>query len=300
MDVLHRRGRFDLQSHSSCSDGELTAPEVVSAAAAAGIELLALTDHDTVDGVDEALAAGARHGVAVVPAVELSSVDGAHEELHVLGYGIDHHAGAFADALVELRLDRENRVLAMAQRLRDAGFGLDDRELEARRRAGKPLGRPHLARAVLGNPDNAQRLATSSIGGTSDLFAKHLVPGADSYVPRSMPTVARAIDLIHQAGGVAVWAHPFWDIDSADEVRRTLRRFVDLGLDGVEAFYPTHTASQVGLLCAAADSLELLATGSSDFHGPGHETFSSFGAFDLYDHVPRLGPIPSYVNTERV
>ena len=299
MDAMHWRA-FDLQSHSRCSDGELAPGEVVAAAAAAGIELLALTDHDTVDGVDEALAAGAEHRVAVVPAVELSSVDRAHEELHILGYGIDHRGGAFADALVELRLDRENRVLAMAQRLRDAGFVLDDREFQARRRAGKPLGRPHLAQAVLGNPDNEQRLEAAGISGTSDLFAQHLVSGADSYVPRSKPTVAQAIDLIHQAGGVAVWAHPFWDIDSPDEVELTLRRFVELGLDGVEAFYPTHDAGQVGLLCTVADSLELLATGSSDFHGPGHEIFSSFGAFDLYGHVPRLGSIASYAASERV
>lgn len=299
MDATHWRA-FDLQSHSYCSDGELAPGEAVSAAAAAGIELLALTDHDTVDGVDDALAAGAEHRVAVVPAIELSSVDGAREELHVLGYGIDHHADAFADALVELRVDRENRVLAMAKRLRGAGFVLDDRELEARRRAGRPLGRPHLAKAVLGNPDNQQRLAAAGIGGTGDLFSKHLVPGAESYVPRSKPTVAEAIDLIHQAGGVAVWAHPFWDIDSADEVELTLRRFVDLGLDGVEAFYPTHDASQVGLLYAVAHSLELLITGSSDFHSPGHEIFSSFGTFDLYGHAPRLGPIASYATPERV
>lgn len=218
----------------------------------------------------------------------------------MLGYGVDHRAGAFADALVELRLDRENRVIAMAQRLRDAGFVLDDRELEARRRAGKPLGRPHLSRAVLDNPENAKRLAAAGISGTSDLFAKHLVPGTDSYVPRSKPTVAQAIDLIHSAGGVAVWAHPFWDIDSPNEVELTLRRFVELGLDGVEAFYPTHDASQVGLLCTVADSLELLVTGSSDFHGHGHEIFSSFAAFDLHGHMPRLGSIASDATTERV
>src|SRR5579862_2726757 len=99
MDAMHRRQAFDLQSHSRCSDGELTPSDVVGAAAAAEIELLALTDHDTVDGVDEALAAGAGFGVAIVPAVELSSVDGSHEELHVLGYGIDHQAAAFAAAL---------------------------------------------------------------------------------------------------------------------------------------------------------------------------------------------------------
>ena len=294
---MHRRQRFDLQSHSRWSDGELTARDVVRTAATAGMELMALTDHDTVDGVEEALEAGVEYGIAVVPAVELSSVDGVHEELHILGYGIDHRSGQFTDTLVELRQDRENRVLAMAERLREAGFVLDDRELSRRRSEGKPLGRPHLARAVLDNPENERRLAEAGIGGTGDLFAKHLVPGSQSYVPRTRPTVAEAIALIHEAGGVAVWAHPFWDIDSPDEVEKTLRRFMELGLDGVEAFYPTHDVSQVGLLCAIADGQELLVTGSSDFHGLNHEVFTSFGAFDLCGHEPRLGPIAGYTTT---
>jgi predicted metal-dependent phosphoesterase TrpH len=282
---------FDLQSHSVHSDGELPPAEVVRAAAAAGVELLALTDHDSVGGVDEALAEGARAGVRVVPATELSSVDEAYEELHVLGYLVDHRDPAFAATLVDLRGDRERRVLAMADRLRAAGFELEDSELRRRSAAGDPLGRPHLAQALLSHPANAERVAAEGIGTLKELFPRYLVPGTPTYVARTRPTVAEAIALIHSAGGVAVWAHPFWDVAEPDTVRAMLTRFAGAGLDGVEAFYPTHTAAQVQLLCDVAADLHLLTTGSSDFHGSAHKTFAGWRAFELYGHAPRLGPI---------
>ncbi len=285
------RPTFDLQSHSLQSDGELQPAAVVRAAAAAGVELLALTDHDSVGGVEEALAEGARAGVRVVPATELSSVDEAYEELHVLGYLVDHRDPAFAATLEDLRGDRERRVLAMAERLRAEGFELDDRELRRRQAAGDPLGRPHLAQALLDHPANAERVAAEGIGTLRELFPRYLVPGVPTYVARTRPTVAEAIELIHRAGGVAVWAHPFWDVAEPDTVRAMLTRFSGLGVDGVEAFYPTHTAAQVALLCAVAEELDLLTTGSSDFHGSDHKTFAGFRAFELYGHEPRLGPL---------
>jgi 3',5'-nucleoside bisphosphate phosphatase len=124
--------RFDLQSHSTHSDGELPAGEVVAAAAAAGVELLALSDHDTVSGVSEALAAGERSDVAIVPAVEISAIDrgpAAERELHILGYLIDHSGAALAARLAEFLADREQRTLRMAAALRELGFELGDRTL---------------------------------------------------------------------------------------------------------------------------------------------------------------------------
>ena len=132
---------FDLQSHSLHSDGELPAAQVVENAAEAGVQLLALSDHDTVDGVDEALAAGALHGVRVVPATEISAVDGGYEDLHVLGYGIDHRSALLAERLLDARGDRERRAEAMAARLRELGFEIDPAPVEARRQAGKPVAR---------------------------------------------------------------------------------------------------------------------------------------------------------------
>ncbi len=288
---------FDLQSHSLYSDGEFPPAEVVRAAAAAGVELLALTDHDSVAGVEEALAEGQRAGVRLIPATELSSVDEAYEELHILGYLIDYRDPAFAATLEDLRGDRERRVLAMAELLRAEGFELDDTELRRRQASGDPLGRPHLAQALLDHPANAQRIAAEGIGSLRELFPRYLVPGVPTYVARTRPTVAEAIELIHAAGGVAVWAHPFWDVQEPETVRAMLERFASLGVDGVEAFYPTHNAEQVGLLCEIAAELDLLTTGSSDFHGSEHKTFAGFRAFELYGHSPRLGPLAAATPT---
>src|SRR3954451_4007103 len=283
------RPSFDLQAHSRHSDGELEAFEVVERAHAAGVELFALTDHDTVDGVPEGAACAAELGMAYSPGSELSAVHGAHEDLHILGYELDVADPDLIATLHDFRGDRARRIEAMADRLRELGFELDDAPLRARREAGKPIGRPHLADAVLAHPANAQRLRDEGIHGKDELFPPYLVPGAAAYVARSRPSVAQAIEVIHAAGGVAVWAHPFWDVDDEGEALATLRAFVAAGLDGVEVFYATHTKEQTEALYRAAD--RLLTTGSADFHGPEHERFNAFGAFELYGLEPNLGPI---------
>ena len=286
--------RFDLQSHSTHSDGELAAAEVVRRAAEAGVELLALSDHDTVSGVSEALAAGERAGMRVIPAVEISSVDdGAAErrELHILGYGIDHEGEQLTHKLVEFLADREQRTLRMAAALTELGFELDEAELSARRAAGKPIGRPHVAAAVLAAPANASRLAREQIDDVGSLIRAYLIEGRPAFRLRETPTVGQAIEAIHEAGGVAVWAHPFWDVSDADEVLDSIDRFRALGADGVEAFYITHTREQTELLAQRCAALGLLRTGSADFHGPGNRLFSRFLAFETYGLEPDLGPL---------
>jgi predicted metal-dependent phosphoesterase TrpH len=283
--------RFDLQSHSLHSDGVLPAGEVVQRAAAAGVELLALTDHDTVDGVPEAAASARAAGISLSPAAELSSVHGEHEDLHVLGYGLDVADADLLAVLEDFRGDRARRIEAMADRLRELGFQLDDTPLQARKAAGKPIGRPHLADAVIAHPGNAARLREEGIDGRSALFPPYLVPGAAAYVARSRPTVAEAIEVIHRAGGVAVWAHPFWDLDAPAEALRAIEAFAAAGLDGIEVFYATHSEEQTRFLYDAATERGLLTTGSADFHGPEHERFDRFMAFELHGLEPVLGPI---------
>ena len=285
------RPHFDLQAHSVHSDGALPAAEVVERAAAAGVELFALTDHDTVDGVPEAAAKARELGLRFSPAAELSAVHGGHEDLHVLGYELDVADPELIAILEDFRADRARRIEAMADRLRELGFELDDSPLVARREAGKPIGRPHLADAVLEHPANAERLAAEGIGGRDELFPPYLVPGAKAYVARSRPTVAEAIEVIHAAGGVAVWAHPFWDVEDPSEAIATLDAFADAGLDGVECFYVTHTEEQTRLLHEHARSRGLLTTGSTDFHGPEHGRFSAFCGFDVHGLTVELGPI---------
>lgn len=304
--------RFDLQSHSTHSDGALSAAAVVERAAVAGVELLALSDHDTVSGVSEALLAGVLAGVRVVPATEISAVDDffagggattdgsatgggagprAGRELHILGYLLDHTDPAFGATLAEFLADRERRTLRMAAGLREAGFELDERELAARQADGRPIGRPHLAEAVLGAPANAQRLQDENIDDIGSLIRGYLIEGRPAFRLRETPTVARAIDAIHAAGGVAVWAHPFWDVSDPSDVLATVERFHALGIDGIEAFYITHTREQTELLAERCAALDLLSTGSADFHGPENRLFSRFLAFETYGLEPNLGPI---------
>lgn len=287
---------FDLQSHSFASDGELEPAEVVRLAAEAGVELLALSDHDTVEGVDAAIEAGRRHGVRVVPAVELSAVDGGHEDLHVLGYLIDHRDARLAGRLADARADRVQRIERMAAGLADAGLGLDHGLLDDVREAGRPVGRPHLARAAIAAPGSVAPLARAGIDPAAPdavgrVIERWLVPGAPAYVPRTRPSVETAIEWIHDAGGLAVWAHPFWNLARPQDVTVALERYAAAGLDGVEAFYPWHDAEQTALLADRGEALGLLTTGSTDFHGPGRAEFAAFRGFSLHGREPRLGPI---------
>lgn len=295
--------RFDLQSHSTRSDGVLEPAEVVAAAARAGVKLLALSDHDTLAGVDEALRAGAEHGVAVVPAIEISAIDdggerGTPRELHILGYLVDHTDPVFATTLAGFLADREQRTLRMAQNLRGLGLELDEAAIDARVSAGEPIGRPHLAEAALSHPANAQRLRDEQIDDIGSFIKSYLIEGRPAFALRVTPTVAEAVQAIHAAGGVAIWAHPFWDVEDPDEVLTMIDRFRALGIDGVEAFYVTHTREQTELLAARCAELELLSTGSADFHGPDNRLFSRFMAFDTYGLRPNLGPIAALAATD--
>jgi hypothetical protein len=283
--------RLDLQAHSRHSDGELDVAPLVAVAARAGVELLALTDHDTVDGVEDARAAAGRAGLRLLPATEISAVDGRREDLHVLGYGIDHRDGGLLERLRDAREDRERRAERMAELLRAGGYVLDEEPLARRRAAGKPIGRPHLAAAVLAVPANAARLEQEGRADVSSFIASLLVPGAPAYAGRTRPTVAEAIAWIHDAGGLAFWAHPFWDVAEDSEILAAIDRYRATGLDGVECFYVSHDARQTVLLADRCAELGLLRSASSDYHGPDHRLFNRFLAYELYGREPALGSL---------
>jgi predicted metal-dependent phosphoesterase TrpH len=282
---------FDLQSHSRHSDGALSPGAVVAAAGDAGVELLALSDHDTVDGVREALEAAEDRPIRLVPAVEISALDGDQGDLHILGYLVDHRDATLLGRLRGYRTQRESRAAAIMQALRDLGFELDEGLLEARARSGKSIGRPHLAQAAFNHPGNAQRMAAEGHSDFSEFLVAYLIEGAPAFVPREGPSVADSIVTIHEAGGVAAWAHPFWDVAEPPAVLATIERFHSYGLDGVECFYATHTREQTELLADRCAELGLLSTGSADFHGPDHAHFSRFRAFSTFGREPVLGPI---------
>jgi predicted metal-dependent phosphoesterase TrpH len=287
---------FDLQAHSTASDGVLPPAEVVRAAHAAGVRTLSLTDHDSVEGVEEALRTAAElGGITVVPGIEVSALDGDHTDLHVCGYLLDHRSPALLAALERWREDRVGRADRMLDALEGLGWAVDRTEIVARRGRGESIGRPHVAAAAFGHAGNAGRLRAEGLETATDLLVAYLIEGAPAFRTRTCPTVREAIETIHAAGGIAVWAHPFWDVDAPDDVRSTLERFTALGLDGVEAFYTTFDETQTRFLHAQAERLGLVTTGSADFHGPEHPRFSRFRAFGLHGLVPRWGRLAEHV-----
>lgn len=256
---------IELQSHSTVSDGQLAPGEVVAQAWEAGVTTLALTDHDAIAGVAEAADAAKGLGVELVPAIEMSCVHEYAEDLHICGYWVDLEQ--IAPACERAQKERVERAEAIIKRLQ--GWGFEVKLEDAIKEAGDALsiGRPHIARAA---------------GATGDLgpfFEEYLVPGAKAFVPRTWPTAEQAIALIREAGGAAVIAHPYWDIKDPTEVEDLIR---SLGADGVEAFYPSHSKEQTEHLLKLCDELDLDPTGSSDYHGPTHKTFSKFGDYDTY------------------
>ncbi|HYQ78823.1 MAG TPA: PHP domain-containing protein [Solirubrobacterales bacterium] len=267
---------IELQSHSTVSDGQLPAAEVVAKAAEAGVTTLALTDHDAIAGVGEAQRAAEELGVELVPAIEMSCVHEYAEDLHICGYWID--LAKIAPACERAQHERVTRAGEIVEKLRGEGFDLHLED--AVREAGDALsiGRPHIARAA---------------GATGDLgpfFEEYLVPGAKAFVPRRWPTAEQAIALIREAGGIAVIAHPYWDISEPTEVDDLIR---SLGADGVETYYPTHSKEQTEHLLELCAELDLVPTASSDYHGPTHKTFAEFGAYDTYGlGEPQVPPRP--------
>jgi predicted metal-dependent phosphoesterase TrpH len=267
---------IELQSHSTVSDGQLAPAEVVAEAARAGVTTLALTDHDAIAGVGEAQKAAEELGVELVPAIEMSCVHEYAEDLHICGYWVD--LGKIAPACERAQHERVTRAGEIVEKLRAHGFDLHLED--AVREAGDALsiGRPHIARAA---------------GATGDLgpfFEEYLVPGAKAFVPRRWPTAEQAITLIREAGGIAVIAHPYWDISAPHEVDDLIR---SLNADGIETYYPTHTKQQTEHLLELCTELDLVPTASSDYHGPTHKTFAKFGAYDTYGlGEPQVPPRP--------
>jgi 3',5'-nucleoside bisphosphate phosphatase len=263
----------------------------VKLAAKAGVELLSLTDHDSVDGVPEAREAAARAGLRLVSGVEISALDASQDDLHILGYLVNVRDGTLRQRLEEFRREREHRAEAMASAIRQLGYELEESILRERSKEGKSIGRPHLALAVVEHPANAERLAREGLTDPSAFLVAYLIEGAPAFRPRQAPSVEEAIAVIHDAGGVAIWAHPFWDVEDSAEVLAAIDRFAAAGLDGVECFYATHDRLQSALLADHCNRSELLSTGSSDFHGPDHREFSRFRAFKTYGQTPNLGPL---------
>ncbi len=255
---------FDLHTHSVRSDGHDTPRQVVQLAHDAGLAGVALTDHDTGDGLAEALAAGEELGIEVIPGTEFSAeLDG--RSLHVLAYWNDHTEPALAAELARLRDSRSDRARRMVENFNGLGIPITfERVVELA--AGAPIGRPHLAQAVV------------EVGGCRDereVFDRYLADGGPADAPKHAVDPVRAVELLRGAGGVVVLAHPalFGARDGDEEVPvATLEAMVEAGLAGVEAQHPAHDSGAVDRWTALARRYGLEVTGGSDHHGGERET----------------------------
>jgi predicted metal-dependent phosphoesterase TrpH len=248
--------RIDLHLHTTHSDGSFSPTAVVEFAKAAGVTALAITDHDIVAGIPEALKVGDRLGIEIIPGVEISSrYDGS--ELHILGYYIDWQERQLNDRLQILRDSRRQRNPQIIDKLND--LGLDITYDEVQTLAGtESVGRPHIARVLMN-----KKLVTSA----KEAFDRYLAEGRPAFVPRRLPTPEEAVSWIRDAGGVAVLAHPTWVKESSDGLGRLVARLKAAGLGGIEAHYSSHTAQQTAEYVGLAKQFDLLVTGGSDFHG---------------------------------
>jgi 3',5'-nucleoside bisphosphate phosphatase len=243
----------DLHTHSTASDGVLAPAQLVALAVARGLRVLALTDHDTVAGLDEVTAAADTAGLQLIPGVELST-HVTSGEVHVLGYFVDPANATLTGALARFRDARANRAQTMVEQLTAAGAPIAYARVAAL--AGGAIGRPHVARALV-----EAGHATS----VNDAFARYLVRGRPGYVERYRLTPPEAVRLIRAAGGVAVLAHPY----SVADLEATLPELLAAGLGGLECYYGDYDDAQHQALLAVATQHHLVPTGGTDFHGPG-------------------------------
>lgn len=248
----------DLHAHTTASDGSLAPRALVELAREKDLKAVGITDHDTIAGWDEALEAARACGVEVVPGVELST---AYEggRFHLLGYYINPDS-PLVQTLIEIQRERGNRNALIFENLAKLGVPLE--EAQVRRFAGRDdgeLGRPHFARAMV---------ERGYVASTQEAFDKYLADGAPGFAPKKVLTPEVAIGLIHEAGGVAVWAHPpHRKKVSYDELEARLRDWVAWGLDGLEIYYSKYDADDAAWTAAMAEKYSLIGSGGSDFHG---------------------------------
>jgi predicted metal-dependent phosphoesterase TrpH len=243
---------IDLHTHSLRSDGALSPADLVLRAAARGVKIQALSDHDTLAGVAEAVATGAGSGVRIIPATELNT-ESEWGDAHVLGYFVDPADTALEDRLRWLRENRGRRVELMVEKLNALGYAISlDRVLEIAQ--GGALGRPHIAQALL---------EKGYVRTYDEAFDTIIAKDSPAYVSRVGLTPIEAVELVRAHGGVPSLAHP----GTVSGLEELLPKLVAAGLAGIEAYYPVHSPTFVAHCLALARTHALVPTGGSDFHG---------------------------------
>ncbi len=248
--------RIDLHTHSLCSDGAQTPSDVVRTAHAAGLSAIALSDHDSIAGVQEAMDMGQQLGVEVIPAVELSAQS--DTELHILGYFVDIHNKKLQDTMAYALQVRNERQEEVCRKLNEQGFDITMDELREEAGGNDVLCRAHFAQIMV------RKGYAESV---KDAFNRYLSVGCYAYSNRQALTGPEAVSLIREAGGIAVAAHLHLIKKPDDELREYLKSLIPYGLDGVEGYYTDYTPDMEQRYRAMAQELGLVISGGTDYHG---------------------------------
>lgn len=241
---------LELHCHTTYSDGTLTPTELVAEAAAAGVKALAITDHDTLGGWDEAIKAAQPHHIEIVPGVELSTVYN-ERSLHILGYYPQREL--LEDPLQKRLAGRKRRAVQMVANLAEMGYKLDLPQLAG----NMALGRPHIAHAMV----NA-----GYVNSTQEAFGRFIGENKPAYVHYEKFSATEGIELLKAGKAVPVWAHPY--LFRGGKVEQVLPELVATGLMGIEVYHPNCSATQQEKLLEYCQAYGLLATGGTDYHGP--------------------------------
>ena len=266
---------IDLHTHSTASDGIYSPTELLQRAHEVGLRVLALTDHDSTAGLDDASEAALHLAIDFIPGIEINT-DVGQDEIHVLGYYLEYQRPEFQAILRVLRDSRIHRGQRMVELLNQQGVNITWERV--RQIAQGAVGRPHVARALL------EAGYVQSIG---EAFDKYIGKGCPAYVPRYKLMPVDAIRLIRSANGLPVMAHPI-TVPGLDELRKWLPELVTEGLVGLETYYGPYTPEQVQELHELADQYHLIPTGGTDFHGPGIHPTPLGGRFVPFEAVERL------------
>ena len=259
--------RVDLHLHSTASDGRFSPAELVRKAVGEGLTVIALTDHDTIDGVAPALeAARAFPQLRLIPGVEIST-DVSEGEVHILGYFIDHTDSNLQAALEQMRNSRRVRAQKMVARLEELGYPIEWERVQEIAGSGV-IGRPHIAQALLGK---------GYIKSLKEAFTKYIGRDGPAYVEREKVTPAGAVELLIQAKGLPVLAHPL-TVPEPELLATELKAF---GLVGIEAYYAGYAAEDIERLVSIANQHNLITTGGTDYHGLDTNTETSIGGVDI-------------------